>query len=423
MSEDRADLVRVDGTGTAHPVGRVASQMMRGRQGIFRVMPGPTHLVFMRHVGEDGRRDELDGAICRLAGEITLPGAICDIVSLIGQVAWKGELIVMSPSATRSVFFDSGQVICANSSAEGERLGEVLYKYGALTREQVDEAVKAVNNEQRFGEAAVKLGFITREKLFQLMLKQTEEVVYAVLLVSDGMFYFLDTFDEGRLPAHLNLSVQTLLMEGVRRMDETRYFRERVPSELHVPAKVPGKSLPADEGGDILGPIFAAIDGQRSVAEICRVVGQGEFEVTHAIFQLLQSGAIVVHPPKITGPAAIVARFNEAVSLLLSTVDQYGRGQEVRDQLSSFATGAGVYDALFMGAGPAPDGTLVADKMLDNILMLAGPGEAGEMMLSQWLYEYASFGLFVSEPILRQHDKQQNTARKVGELIAPLAPK
>jgi hypothetical protein len=211
-------------------------------------------------------------------------------------------------------------------------------------------------------------------------------------------------------------------MEGVRRMDETRYFRERVPSELHVPAKVAGRGPPED-GAEALAPVYKAIDGQRSVSEICRVVGQGEFEVTHAIFQLLQSGAIVVQPPKITGPAAIVARFNEAVSMLLSTIDQFGRGQEVRDQLASFATGAGVYDALFMGAGPAQDGTLKVEKMLDNIVMLAGPGEGGEAMLSQWLYEYASFGLFVSEPILRQHDKQHTTARKVGELIAPLAPK
>lgn len=423
MSEERADLVRVDPTGTAHPVGRVASQMMRGRQGTFRVMPGPSHLVFMRHVGEDGRRDAHDGAICRLAGEVTLPGAICDIVSLIGQVAWKGELIAMTPTATRSVFFDGGQVICANSNAEGERLGEVLYRYGALTREQVDAAAKAVTSEQRFGESAVKLGFITREKLYQIMVKQTEEVVYAVLLVSDGMFYFLDSFDESRLPAHLNLSVGSLLMEGVRRMDETRYFRERVPSELHVPAKVAGRGPPTDEGSELLAPIFAVIDGQRSVADICRVVGQGEFEVTHALFQLLQSGAVVVHPPKITGPGAIVARFNEAMSLLLHTVDQFERGEEVREQLSSFATGAGVYDALFMGAGPALDGTLKVEKMLENIVMMAGPGEAGEAMLSQWLYEYASFGLFVSEPILRSNDKQAQTARKVGELIAPLAPK
>lgn len=43
-------------------------------------------------------------------------------------------------------------------------------------------------------------------------------------------------------------------------------------------------------------------------------------------------------------------------------------------------------------------------------------------MLSQWLYEYASFGLFVSEPILRVSADHTNVARKAGELLAPLAP-
>jgi hypothetical protein len=326
----------------------------------------------------------------------------------------------MSPQATRTVYFDNAQVISASSTAEGERLGEVLYRYGALTREQVDAAAKAVTGELRFGEAAVKLGFISREKLFQLMARQTEEVVYAVLLVSDGMFYFLDNYEEGRLTAHLNLSVGSLLMEGVRRMDETRYFRERVPSELHVPARVAGRQPPESEE---LRPFYDAIDGQHSIADLCRVVGQGEFEVTHAIFQLVQSGSVVVHPPRPTGPAAKVARFNEAASLLLSTIDDLGRGPEIRDQLASFATGAGIYDALFMGAGPAPDGTLDVDRIGQNIQMLAGPGEAGETMLSQWLYEYASFGLFVAEPILRTSEKHATIARKVGELIAPLAPK
>jgi hypothetical protein len=44
-------------------------------------------------------------------------------------------------------------------------------------------------------------------------------------------------------------------------------------------------------------------------------------------------------------------------------------------------------------------------------------------MLSQWLYDYASFAAFIGEPMLRSSDKQGTMARKIGELIAPLAPK
>lgn len=419
MSDSLRDLVRIDPTGTAHPVGRLASQWMRGRQGTFRLMPGPPHLMFMRYVGEDGRRDAADGAVCRLAGEITGPGTLCDVVALVGQAGWKGELIVVDASCARSVYFDKGQVVSAHSNAEGERLGEVLYRYGMLTEEQVAQAAGEVTSDLRFGEAAVKLGFLSREKLFQAMARQTEEVVYAVLLVADGMFYVLDDYDESRLVSHLNLQVTSLLMEGVRRMDETRYFRERIPSDLHIPTRVPGRPAPTAPN---LAAVFEAIDGQRSLAELCRVVGQGEFEVTQAVFQLLQSGAVVVQPPRPTGKQAIVALFNQIISLILQPIVALDRAPEIREQLASFATGAGVYDVLFQGAGPNEEGTFVAERISDNVAMLVGEDEA-DPMLSQWLYEYASFALFVAEPVTRGHRDASTTMKKAADLIAQLAPK
>jgi hypothetical protein len=419
MSEQRQELVRIDATGTAHPVGRTASQRLRARQGAFRLMPAPAHLVVMRFVGEDGRRDEGDGPVFRLAGELTTAGALCDIVSLIGQAGWKGELVVLDGATSRSVFFERGHVLSAQSNVEGERLGEVLYRYGALTDAEVGETVKSVTTDARFGEVAVKLGFITREQLFALMGKQTEEIVYNLLRVGDGMFYFLDTYDEARLSSHQNLSVGALLMEGVRRMDETKYFRERVPSEQHVPARVPGRAPPEEASQRI----YDAIDGARSVAELCRAVGQGEFEVTQALFQLVQAGCVVVHAPRPTGASAIVALFNEAIALVFAAVAAAGRAGELREQLASFATGAGVYDALFRGAGPADDGGLDASKIIENIQVLVGPTDA-ESTLAQWLHEYASFAVFVSEPMLRGEDGSgpQTLARRVAELITPFAP-
>ena len=130
------------------------------------------------------------------------------------------------------------------------------------------------------------------------------------------------------------------------------------------------------------------------------MVGQSEFEVTQGLFQLLQSGHVTVKTPRPTGPAAVVALFNEAIALIFREVDGSGHGGEVREQLSSFATGAGVYDALFRKAGPAPDGTVLAEKIIENIGVLVGPEQA-EATLSQWLYEYVSFGVFVAEPFLR----------------------
>ena len=426
MNEELLELVRIDGTGTAHPVGKTASQRMRARQGSFRLMPGPAHLIVMRYVGEDGRRDPEDGPIFRLAGEITANGALCDVFGLVGQAGWPGELVVLDGQTSRSIFFDRSHVIGAQSTADGERLGEVLYRYGALTGEQVEETARHVTADVRFGEAAVKLGFISRERLFQLMTKQTEEIVYAMLLVGDGMFYFLDTFDESRITARQSLSVNGLLMEGVRRMDETRYFRERIPSDQHVPEVLPDRSPPEDE----LFEVYEKIDGHRTVSEIGRLCAMGEFEVTQALFQLVQSGRILVRAPRPTGPAAIVALFNEAMSKIHSELHGIGKWGEVREQLASFATGAGIYDALFRKGGPLEDGALVIDQIVENVAVMVGPAQA-ESMLAQWLYEYISFAVFVAEPFLRQHEMSPNARRdgppsqplskRLSTLIAPLS--
>jgi hypothetical protein len=218
-------------------------------------------------------------------------------------------------------------------------------------------------------------------------------------------------------------------MEGVRRMDEMRYFRDRIPSDQHVPERVPTKDPPPPE----LAKVWAAVDGQRSIAELCRVAGQSEFEVTQAVFQLLQSSHVKLRTPRPTGPAAVVALFNGAISLIFREVDGVGHGGEVREQLASFATGAGVYDALFRKAGPAADGTVQAERIIENIAVLVGPDQA-ETTLAQWLYEYVSFAVFVAEPFLRAaHEGPEgpvstrggtsSLSKRVAELVRPLAPK
>lgn len=423
MDDTRSQLVRIDATGTAHPVGRTASQRLRERQGAFRLMPAPSHLVVMRYVGEDGLRDAADGPVFRLAGEIASRGGLCDIVGLIGQTGWDGELAVLDGEASRSIFFEKGMVIGASSTAEGERIGEVLYQYGALTEEQVASAAAAVNAEARFGEVVVKLGYLSAERLFQIIGLQAQEILYAVLRIGDGMFYFLETYDEKRITARLSLGVNHLLIEGVRRMDEMSYFRQRIPSDEHVPERVAGRGPP--EAG--FEAVYAAVDGTRSVLDIGRVVGSGEFETTQALFQLVQSGHIVVRAPRPNGAGAIAALFNQAMSGLLAELDLSGHGDSVREQLASFAASGGVYTQLFDRAGPNRDGTVDAERLSDNIVTLVGPVQA-DAMLAQWLHEYASFALFLAEPHLRRSDIAPRSSesaaplsRRVGDLLAALA--
>ena len=417
MKEPRAELVRIDPSGVAHPIGSVASQRMRLRAGAFRLLPAPDHVVFMRYTGEDGRRDAEDGAVVRLAGEITSPGAMCDVFALLGQTGWRGELIVLDGPTARSVYFDQGNVVGTQTNVESERIGMVLYKFGVVTREQNEKILERVRGGIRYGSAAVELGAVTAEQVYQFLGKQIDEVVYATLTVGDGTFFFLDGFDESRLVAHHAVSSNALLMDAVTRMDELRYFREKIPSSEHIPHRLTSVEPPAGE----FEATYMAIDGSLSIEGIGRATGRGEFETTKDVYALVQSKHVSIHPPKLDGGlVAIVETANEALRLVHREADALAIGQDLRASLSSFAVGAGVYDILFRGAGPERDGTLKGDRVADNASLVAR-GDDPERILKQMLYDYVGFALFSAGSVLGP-EKEAELSRKAAGITTRLQP-
>src|SRR5689334_4596243 len=211
---NRDDLLRVDGTGAMHPVGRDASQQMRPRKGEWRIIPSPPQLIVARSMtGGD--------AVLKLAGEIRTPGALSDIVALAAQSSWKGELVVLTELGARKFFFDSGTIVGAFSTIPEEKLGETLYRFGVITRDQLEAIVReSTKTGKRVGECAIELEIVTRERLFAMMARQIEEMFFAAVHVSEGAFYFFDRYDEKQILLRHNLNAGALLMEAARRMDE-----------------------------------------------------------------------------------------------------------------------------------------------------------------------------------------------------------
>jgi hypothetical protein len=417
MKEARDELCRIDARGEAHPIGAVASQRMRARAGAYRVLPSPKHVVFMRYTGEDGRRDAEDGAIVRIAGEVTLPGALCDVLALLAQTGWRGELVVEDDDRVRSVFFDNGNVVGASTTVDDERIGAVLYRYGALDGAQRDELVTLAKAGRRFGEIALELGYLTRESLYAHISKQIQEIVFATLTVGDGTFFFLDGFDEARLVSHHTLSANALLMDGVTRMDELRYFRLKIPSGEHVPVRLSGRGAAPDE----FTKLFESIDGKQSVEELGRVTGLGEFETTRALYALVQSHHVAIHPPRVSGgPTALVSAANGALREVFAAASEKQKAAEVRESLASFAVGAGVYDMLFRGAGPDQAGALDPDRVAQNAVVVAGGGDP-DHILKQMLHEYVSFALFSVGAALGSEAEAEITHR-VGPNLSTLRP-
>ena len=417
MRDARSELVRVDDEGVAHPIGGVASQGMRARQGTFRLLPAPSHVVFMRFTDEDGRRDPEDGAVVRLSGEVTAPGALCDIFALVGHSGWRGELVVFESDTTRSILFEQGFVVGVQTNVPDERLGMVLYKFGALSDEQHALVMAKVREGKRFGVAAVELGVLKREQIFHYLARQIEEVVHHTLTVEDGTFFFLDGFDDSKLVARHSISANALLMDVVTRMDEMRYFRERIPSAEYVPYRLELSSQPPAD----YRYTYDAADGKKTVEEIGRTTGRGEFMTTKDVYALIQSKHLSLHLPRPSGGlSAVVSLANEVLRIAHREADAAGFGEDLRQNLASFTVGAGVYEILFRGAGPDETGLLEPNAVTDNVA-LVGHSDDPDRVLRQMLHDYVAFALFSAGAMLGQ-SKEAELSREAGPLVGRLLP-
>jgi hypothetical protein len=417
MKDGRPELVRIDSRGEAHPIGNVASQRMRARAGAYRMLPAPAHVIYMRFTGEDGRRDAEDGAVVRLSGEVTAPGTLCDILALVAQTGWRGELVVLDGDDTRSIFFEQGNVVGAVTNVEAERLGSVLYRFGVITEEQRSRILAETQGGKRFGEAAIDLGVLKQDQIYSHIARQIEEIVFATMTVGDGTFFFLDGFDEVRLVSRHTVSANALLMDGVTRMDELRYFRQKIPSSEHIPLRVENRGTPAEE----LQVVYLAIDSKQSVGELGRVTGLGEFDTTKALYALVQSQHVSIHPPRVSGgPTSLVAAANGALRAIYAAADNGGKADEVRSNLESFAIGAGVYDILFRNAGPDESGALDPETVAANSVVVAG-GADQDNMLKQMLHEYVSFALFSAGAALGS-GAEGELAKQVAQALTGLRP-
>ena len=117
--------VRVDRNGTVVPVGGAASDDLRRRAGDWRLLSSPPEVLLAARP---------NARPLRLAGEVRTPGALCEVIAIIAQGGLGGELAVHAPEGERSLYFDRGNVVGARSQVDGERLGEILWRFTGPSR-------------------------------------------------------------------------------------------------------------------------------------------------------------------------------------------------------------------------------------------------------------------------------------------------
>ncbi len=244
-----------------------------------------------------------------------------DVFQLLDLGKKTGVLRVVSELRQNegTIWFHDAAVVAATIKANPHPLGQHLIKAGRIAPEEVTRAqtMQAAGDRRRIGEILVGLGVLGAKELATQVRAQIEDVVFTMLGWSEGHFVFEESpVDAIPKEADIRISVEALLLEAARRIDEWSRIRAGVPHLGVIPRLAPAAG--AEPGSLMLTPaewrILAASDGIRDVQAIATTLGEPEFDVARSVFGLMSVGVILLRDP--AKEAAAAAPGDDARSLI-----------------------------------------------------------------------------------------------------------
>jgi tetratricopeptide (TPR) repeat protein len=226
--------------------------------------------------------------------------SIQDVLQLLELAHKTGVLTIRSDRMNDEaiVHFTRGAIVFAVRRRSTRRLGQLLIRAGRLTQRELDRALELQRTDptRRLAEILLEMGSVTEEELEQQLRFQMEETIYEVMPWDEGYFKFEERAELAQQRLLARVRVESLLMEGARRIDEWTRLESKVPSPEAVPSLAPDNER---EGTPLeLRPdeweVLAEIDGERDVRQIAADLGRSAFDVAKTIYGLVSTGVLEV---------------------------------------------------------------------------------------------------------------------------------
>lgn len=249
-----------------------------------------------------------------------------DVFQLLELASKTGVLTVRSEQRAdqATVHFQNGAIVFARRHRSLRRLGQQLLRAGKLTERELDAglASQREGSGEKLGRILLEMGSVEKEELYRQLRFQLEEIVYDLMGWEEGYFRFEETSDvvadEG-----LRIRVESLLMEGARRIDEWSRLEPKIPS-LEV---TPVLASAEDEGAGPLDlrsdewEVLAEVDGARDLRQIAADLGRSSFEVAKIVYGLVSMGVVEIEHRPMRGTREQLAERLEVLNRLLEQED------------------------------------------------------------------------------------------------------
>lgn len=222
-----------------------------------------------------------------------------DVFQLVTFSRKSGVLrIKRADGAEGSVWFREGDVFFAQSNWHAELLGERLVRAQRITSQALGRALTLRAEEgaegRRLGQILIEEGYITDTVLEAFVSEQIQETIFDLMRWDEGDFDFEATPEVVDEDIGLSVSIENVVMEGSRRLEEWTRIRKKIPSMdvVFKMATAPGEGTYEISLKPMEWNLLLLVDGTRSVAELAHSTNRTDFEVARIIYGLFSAGLL-----------------------------------------------------------------------------------------------------------------------------------
>jgi len=239
-----------------------------------------------------------------------------DLLTFLNMGRRTGVLVMERPEQETKVFFRDGQPIFSTSTKDDLRVASVLVRHGHVNESDSPRMSALLGHAigvDRVNELLVEEGVLKHEELGPFLKLQISEVIFDTFEWKSGMFAFYDQIPPPETAVTIEIDLQNVIMEGVRRIDERGRLDELFPDHNMIveavanPERVKNSvTLTGEEWR-----VFFLVDGRRSIKEICHLAGDPDQLATlQVLHNLVVANLASVAPPTVDSadpePASIV---------------------------------------------------------------------------------------------------------------------
>ena len=220
--------------------------------------------------------------------------SVSDLLQFLAAARKTGTLKVARGAIVKEIILENGVIVGSRSNDPKELIGQVLLHYGKIGEEQLQAGMEIHRQSgDRLGNILSAQGIVSAADVVYALRMRTLDIIYDLFLWEEATFEF---FDGQELPSdvmRIQVEAQSVIMEGIYRIDEWSRYRAVIPSDRTFFELNPGWTKSLDGSKDVRELLYH-VEKRMTLAEISYNMHTSLFHACAQLFDLVEAGVITV---------------------------------------------------------------------------------------------------------------------------------